>query len=65
MSFYTLQAKTLVIFGPTKPAQWSAQCLILGRCHLHNPEGVNEENNGFGITPEMVAKKVCEMLGSK
>lgn len=58
-------AKTLTIFGPTKPDQWTAQGLIPGHCHLHNPEGIKEEKNGFGITPEMVADKVCEMLEVK
>lgn len=57
-------SKTLTIFGPTKPAQWTAQGLIPGHCHLHNPEDNKEELNGFGITPEMVADKVCEMMES-
>ncbi len=54
--------KTLTIFGPTKPVKWTAQGFIPGHCHLHNPEGKQEENNGFGITPQVVADKVCEMM---
>lgn len=55
-------AKTLTIFGATKPMQWTVQDLIPGHSHLHNPEASPEDGNGFGITAELVADKAVQMI---
>ncbi len=58
----TTGTPALSIFGNTKPINWCPSMMGNYRC-LFNPNHPKDDENRFGITPEMVVNMIVEMIG--
>ena len=57
-----LGVPSLAIFGKTSPERWSAEGTFPNHYHLHNPDGDQQADENFGITPEQAFNKVMTIL---